>query len=101
MKPVGDKVNMHESVIITNGERKKGGDVMQAPQSKMNDEQLIQLMNKVNTKVQGALATLDDCMNEMKQIFSIMYNQKNQEIAAVKESMVKAEITKKIDEKKA
>ena len=65
----------------------------------VTDEQAINVMNRLRTKGAGAVTTIDDMIGEFGQLFSVVVNQKNKEIAALKEALAKADISKKIEKK--
>jgi len=58
----------------------------------VTDEQAITLMNKWKTQGSGAIITLDELIANFGQIFTVMMNQKNQEISALRETLAKVEI---------
>jgi len=70
---------------------------MEGPQ-KISDEQAIQLMNKMKTQGSGAIITLDEILTNFSQLFSIVVNQKNSEISALKEALALKAIDNKVKE---
>ena len=70
---------------------------MVGPQ-KISDEQAIQLMNKMKTQGSGAIITLDEILTNFSQLFSIVVNQKNSEISALKEALALKAIDNKVKE---
>jgi len=70
--------------------------LMMPQQQGISDEQAIQIMNKIRTKGNAAQIAVDEIVSEMGQLFVTVVNQKNNEIAAFKESLAKKEIEDKL-----
>lgn len=78
-------------------------EIKQQPQPQGNqnisDEQAIQIVNRLKTQGNGAIITVDDVIGQLANLFVTIVNQKNKEIADLKEEMAKKEIEKKLDQK--
>jgi hypothetical protein len=68
---------------------------MQQPKA-LTDEQLIQVINKLQTKGNAASISIEEIIAEMTNIFMMIVNQKNAEIRELKEALAKQNIEKKL-----
>ena len=66
------------------------------PPQQITDEQAVQIMNKLRTKASAVQISVEEIVGEMTQLFTMVFNQKNQEIKALKEAVVKHDIEKKL-----
>lgn len=63
----------------------------------MKDEEIIQVINKLQKKSDGAVIAMQEIMGEATQLFITIINEKNKEIKDLKEEAAKKEVADKVE----